>query len=110
MKKYKCLLVVFALIVSFNIGVAQTSSDNISFLIEGECYKVLEEIHLELQNDSLAVNYFLENYSVSNSLKRKIMKKDYDYVLKLLTQEEYKTIRCKRKGVDNYPLLQEEQK
>ena len=67
-----------------------------SFMTKGPCSEVINDLKRDLNNDSLAVAYFRENYVIVNNPKaaRILKQKKYKEVLSYFSQEENKSIHC----------------
>jgi len=89
----KIIVLIFLLFIFENRGFSQSNRE-ISFLLEGECHKVLNHLVKQTKNDSLAVSYFLENYIILDNPIRNIKHKSYKYIIKVFSSKSNKDNFC----------------
>ncbi|MGM0551651.1 MAG: hypothetical protein ACQESW_11275 [Bacteroidota bacterium] len=104
-KKMKISAVIFGFILLCTYSVAQTSMNDSHFIIEGECHEVIEHLSAQVENDSVAVVYFLENYTVYNYSVRILKQKRYNEVIDFFKRPKNKHYWCRKKEFAYFPLL-----
>ncbi|PCI35370.1 MAG: hypothetical protein COB60_03560 [Flavobacteriaceae bacterium] len=90
----KKIIVLIFLLFIFASKTFSQSNKEISFLLEGKCYKVLNHLVKQTKNDSLAVSYFLENYIILDNPIRDIKHKSYKYIFEVFSNKSNKDNFC----------------
>ena len=74
------------------------NNHNVTFIVEGKCYVVLNDLVKQMENDSLAVSYFFDNYIIGDSpIKKNDMKSASD-IIKVFSLPIYKNTYCVSKS------------
>lgn len=103
----KTLPAIWGFMLLCTYSVAQTSINDIHFIIEGECHEVIEHLSTQVENDSVAVVYFFENYTVYNYSVRILKQKRYNEVIDFFKKPNNKHYWCRKKEFAYFPLLLE---
>ena len=101
----KEITIIILFIFVSNISKSQKTVDHISFLIEGKCSDALTHINTQVENDSISVKFFLDNYKIIDNPIQQIDKKDYKFIYDFFMLEGNKDIWCKKKNFNDFPLL-----
>jgi len=88
------IIVLFFLLFIFENRAFSQSNKEISFLLEGKCYKVLNHLVRQTKNDSLAVSYFLKNYVIIHNPIIDIKHKSYEYIIGVFSSTSNKDSFC----------------
>lgn len=89
------------------IFTAFPQNEFISFINYGKCKEVLLDIRKQVKSDSLAVEYFKENYKIINFKYDAIFKKNPSEVIKYFNSPQNENLYCRCKFDEDPILLQE---
>lgn len=92
----KIVVLYLFILISASYCYSQKTAE-ISFLMEGKCHKVLNHLIKQLENDSLAVAYFFDNYKVLNNPIKRSKRNDFKYVINEFNKLANKDYFCIRK-------------